>query len=229
MAIALDATGQSGQATDFQTSFSFTHTLGAGSNRIVLVGIYGRQGGTGFNPAVPTYGGVNMTSVQEQGWNVTSGWASGLWVIKDASISTGSNTVAWTASSSDGKSYGVVAASFTGVDQTTPTENATGANNTDATPTITVTSATGNLVIALFGVDGDPATVTFTMDGTEIIRNTVVSPDQHSRAIMESKPGGASVTCTPTVANNPSTWFASGVSLKAASGGGGTTPVMWLH
>jgi len=214
MAIAFDAAAQSGQATNSQTVFSFSHTLGAGANRVVVVGIAGRQGGTGFNPTAPTYGGVSMTSVWEEDRNVSNGRAVAIYIIKET-LTTGANTVAWTATSADTVSYGLIAASFTGVDQTAPTSGATGNNGGDTTPTLTITSATDSMVLTINYIGSDPATATLTCDGTERIRNVVTSPDTHSRCVCQTKPGAASVVMAPTQAGT-TTWIEAGMSLKDA-------------
>lgn len=229
MAIALDATAQSGQATDFQTVFSFNHVLGGGSLRAVVVGIAGRQGGSGSAAPTPTYNGVNMTQVQAQGWSTVSGFCAGLWIIKEASLpAAGTYAVAVTIADSDQMSYGIVASSWTGVDQATTTQNPTGAAGADATPTLTVTSAANNLVLTANMLNGDPATTTLVCDGTERVRNTVTTPDTHDRCIMQTKPGAASVVMAPTQAGN-SSWVESGVSIIADAGGVGNPKVMFLH
>lgn len=232
MAITLDATAQSGEATDFQTSFSFNHTLGSGSNRVVFVGIAGRQGGSGSAIPTPTYNSVNMTLVSSVGWTTASNQCCGIWVIKDASLpAAGTYAVAVTMADSDSSSYGVVAASYTGVDQTTPTDNANSGTGSDSTPTVTFTSATDDMVITVNELGNDPAGTTMVCDGTEIVRNTVVSPDTHQRCIMQTKPGGASVTMAPTQngGSGQSAWREAGSNVNAATGGGGGGGLMWLH
>jgi hypothetical protein len=211
----LDATAQSGQATAAQTAFSFNHVLGGGANRAVFVGVAGRQGGSGSAIPTPTYNGVSMTLVQGQWVQGGANHGSGLWVMKESALpAAGTYAVACTFGDADTNSYGLVAASYTVVDGTTPTSNPTGGNAVDGTPTITIASAIGNLVLSVHLIGGDPASSTLVADGTEIIRNVVANGQQFNRCVMQTKAGAASVTMAPTQVGT-STWYASGASVNA--------------
>ena len=127
-AIAHDADSNAGSSVGNVSSFSWAHTC-TGSNLILAVRISVRSNaGTGtVHPTAVTYNSVGLTEQQHYS-PIGGGYPSsynyvGIWYLK--APATGSNTIAVTLSGSPGGTDVYASAtSFTGVDQTTPIDNA---------------------------------------------------------------------------------------------------------
>ena len=120
-------------------SLTWAHTVGAaGTNRILIVGVSYRTGGTSITGV--TYGGQSLTFIG--GISVTGGRVE-LWYI--VAPLTGTNDVVVSGTGKKEKIAG--ATSWTGVHQTTPLGAAAFATGTSITPSVNVTSATGEVVV----------------------------------------------------------------------------------
>lgn len=142
MAIAFVA-GTAGAQTG--VTLTFSHTVSAGSDRILAVGISNSHTGRVHNSC--TYGGVSMTkqlSVYFAG--DTSDEVMSIWTLVAPAVGT-ANVVASISGSSIGHAVYGVAGSFTGVHQTT----SIGTTNKDETTPGTSVSA------AIAGASGDMA------------------------------------------------------------------------
>src|SRR5581483_612759 len=137
MAIAFDNATDSGAQNG--SPFTFSHTTGNGSNRLLLLFIHNTTG-TNDNPSSVTYDGVAMTQLGTTNGN---GWTESIWYL--ANPNSGAKTVSVTSTNSN-FSY-CTAISFTGcsgvVDNYT-TNIQIGSNNSC---TMNVSSATGNVVV----------------------------------------------------------------------------------
>lgn len=133
MAVAFDA-GSGGQVAS-NTVLNITHVC-TGSNLCLVVGVGSPNSGDQITGA--TYNGVAMTLVRAEG--VAQQWVKLYRLVAPA---TGSHTLA--ISTSPASFMEAVAASFTGVDQTTPSDDNQGSNNGSQTSpsTVTVTCSTG--------------------------------------------------------------------------------------
>jgi hypothetical protein len=137
MALAFDAVA-SGQANG-TGPFTFSHTT-SGANRLLVVGILIHAGG-GLTVTAVTYNGVAMTVIPSS--EVIGTYAVSMYsLIAPAS---GTNTVSISVSSNAEIGFGSV--SFTGADQTTPFGTANTATGTSTTPSVTVSSATDEIVM----------------------------------------------------------------------------------
>lgn len=136
MAIAFDAASEAGTPA-YATSLSWSHTC-TGDNRILIVGLSFFL--TVTDVAV-TYNGVAMTLVD----NAVGGNGGKPWMFRLVAPATGSNTIAasWTTSSSCAGG----GMSFTGVSQSAPLGTAAKNTGASTTPTVDVTSASGELVV----------------------------------------------------------------------------------
>ncbi len=159
-AIAVDSTG-SAQGFDNAgvASLTWPHTVGASTNRALVVGV---STTTTVLPVAPfarvrnappgvTYNGVALTRI---GTRLSPGNTSAIemFLLVDPPVGTANVVVTFlplTVNYAVGGS-----ASFTGVNQSTPTGEFTSNGGTDTAPTVTVTdSNTGDLVIDTLGVD----------------------------------------------------------------------------
>jgi len=148
-AIAFDGTAKGSSASD--NIYSYSHTIGSGSNRILIVGTSSEDNGTeaATIPTGVTYNGVSMIKVTNSDVTVGSGPYNGsaLWYLLEASLpSTGSYTVEVTHSEAqDGPSSGSM--SFTGAKQEAPEQATTGSAVSGSGKTTSITTQSANAMI----------------------------------------------------------------------------------
>ena len=191
---------------DWTTSYTCS-----GSNRVLYVFYTGRgaapptSGATGI-----TYNGVALSLLAQAADGGGFVWCE-LWRL--IAPATGANTL-----SIDGKLAQRVttnAISFTGADQTTPEGTPVTAGSTTGSPTLNVSSASGQIVIDGVCIQNDDNTSTLTAGANQNEENTQSTSNGTSNGIRGScstEPGGASITMswTPDVADN---WAQIGVNV----------------
>ena len=139
------APGAVGASVASGSTLSWNHTVTAtGSDRLLTVGVVvGKSNDKGLVLAVK-YNGVPMTSAGiVHSNNRTAGFVQLFYLVAPA---TGTNQVLVTMTGGTG-SIEAGSVSFTGVNQTTPIRNITTAFGNSATPSVTVASAPGNMVV----------------------------------------------------------------------------------
>lgn len=122
MAIALDATSAS--AWTDASPLTWNHTVGTGDDRFLVVGI-STAGGSSASPTSVTFDGVSMTKVREDPFGTTL--ASSVWVLENPNSGTKVISVAFNDTLQN--CFGG-AISYTGVNQSTTVDSATGTNGT---------------------------------------------------------------------------------------------------
>lgn len=214
MAVAVDATGTKGKATVLGTTgISYTGlTIGASlSNGALLVGlahditvssvaVVWDSGGT--NQSLTRVGLTSGPSGNED----TEWWA----VVNPVS---GNKTLKVTWNAVTAEMY-IGAQSYTGVDQTggaTSFAHFNGTSGISAAPSIAITSATGNIVVAAIAQDGNLNTVSGTLFWA--IDNT----GPNIGVGMFRSAGVASVTMSGSIGGTAN-WSISGVDIVAAGG-----------
>ena len=196
MAIAFDAASKSKKAGT--STLSWTHIC-TGSNLFLFVGIHT----TSSVPTGVTYGGNALDKIFDQTIVATdsiTGWG------KIVSAGTANIEVSWAGS----QTVVCGAASYTGVNQTTPTDVAAKASGNSGTATVNVNSAVGDLVICAMG-DFTHAVVVNETERWEQECNA-----NYSYGSEET--GAASVTMSWTK-DSSGWWGIGGVSLNPAEGG----------
>lgn len=185
----------------------------SGSDRYLLVGI-------GTNTSMTctgiTYNGVAMTIIGSAVDNTDSGANSRLYVFELIAPASGANNIV--ASFSGAPSYRTMfGISFTDVHQTTPTGTAaTATTNNSATPSVTVTSATGELVVDFHSAHASLATFSAGSGQTSRLTQTT-----DIGMCCSTEAGASSVVMDWSNTNNR--WYSSrGIPLKPA--GGASTP-----
>lgn len=123
------------------SSLTFSHTVSAGNNRILLVGVSAETGVSAI-----TFGGVGLTKLDDNNF----GNSNSVWYLIAPSVSTADIVVTFGGS---GNLYpAVIAANFTDVNQSTPNRTvANSASNSNTGCTVSVTSETGDLVVDFNG------------------------------------------------------------------------------
>lgn len=214
MAVAFDAKGT---VKDVVVS-SLTDTsltIGTGGSNYALVVYVCSQSTIGAPTYTVTWNGVTVPLVGTPTWVAASSGGTALFCL--AGPATGNHTLSVSTSVHVAGELHVIAASFTGVDQTTPAQNpASATGQTNTTATISVTSATGNIATAIFAQDQQPNNST---NGTNIVLNNV-GPGMGCAANYIA--GSATATLTATAGGSATDWTISAMDLLAASGGGPT-------
>lgn len=222
MAVAFDALGpgSSGSATGNVTSINWNHTCGSGSNRLLVVGV----GMGGANPGVSisvTYGSSTLTSAgQVSSDNQADGFVQLFYLTAPAS---GTNTI--TVTNTGGQSRDLLGGSltFTGVDQTTPIANTTTNFGADTNPTVTVTSASGNMVVDAV-VCGSPL---LSSNQTLQWMNNLNGNTAAGNAAQSTASGASSVTMS--YSSNNDWWGIIATSIRAAAAAPSGVTTAWLR
>ena len=152
--VAFSGSGTVSSSSSSRTSATFSHTVGAGTDRLLLVTVL-TDGDEDVSSI--TYGGVALTQTIERDFGSDEGTAVEIWYLKNATVGT-ANIVVSFASSVD-PSY-IRAENLTGVDQTTPIGATASAVGDSDSISVNITTTTANSLIfgavALHGGDTDP-------------------------------------------------------------------------
>ncbi|MBK7764284.1 MAG: hypothetical protein IPI46_13225 [Bacteroidetes bacterium] len=208
-------TSSASSANPNSTTFTLSHTVGTGSNRLLMVGISQKNKTiTGV-----TYGGTAMTLLDER----ITGTNARIHVYYMIAPPSGTADVVVTLSANPDKGIIVGATTFTGVNQAggastfgTWVEN----NLNNNTATIAATSATGELV---YGVVAYRNTNMTLGAGQTSLWNIASGGEMRGGASTE--PGAASVTMSWTGASSQD-WAIGAVSIKPAAAINNTTFTM---
>ena len=191
-------------ATNVATT-SWSQTIDNGANRLLLVGV--SFAGTSRYITSMTYGGVAMTLVGSAGVNRRVE----LWRLLNPTVGTGTILANWSGSSD------VVfwSGSFTNVDQTTPFGTFQSASGNSTTPSVTVSSATGQLVVDVMAAAGDAGTINPGSAQALICSGNTGTSSGDARGGGSSEPGASSVTMTWSLSNSK-VWDIGAVAIRPA-------------
>ncbi|RLD38556.1 MAG: hypothetical protein DRI89_14230, partial [Bacteroidetes bacterium] len=184
------------------TTFSLTHISDAGDNRLLLVGISLQRDKADALVTGVTYGGSPMTSVGQ----VANGNKARIAIYQMVDPPVGSATVEATFSASPDKGVVMGATTFLGVDQATPLGTFAPATAKSTTPTVNVTSATGELVFDVVAVKDVAASADGLQDEL-----WSTNPDKVGGG-ASTKSGSTSTTMSWTTGDKE--WAIGGVSIK---------------
>jgi len=198
--VALDSVS-GGQGALAATSLSWSHTVGSGSNRVLVVGVVGN-----CTPSV-SYGGTTLTRVAHVNNNNTTPGSTDLFELTNPRSGTNTVQVSYTGCTSDVEAGSI---SFTGVNQTTPLAHVSTNFGSGTSPQVTITSATGDMVV---DVIGNGSTISSSSQSLRWIKNqngnTAAGNGAQSTAL-----GASSVTMRYTVLSD--WWGIIAVDLAAA-------------
>lgn len=218
---AANTTANTGTSTS-ATSLTFSHTPGSGSDRllIVTVAVGGTDtGGTTATVSGVTFGGTAMTLVGSRS-NPTSGTAEARsYMYRLVNPGSAAANVVVTATGACTMVAG--ATTFNGVNQTTPLGTYVSAGGTGTSASVTVTSATGELVIGHVGWDSSPTISLPSGSGqTSLHSARIANPGNTLGGAASTEAGAASVVHSYT-SNDIQEWAIGAVSIKPAAGGSG--------
>jgi len=243
--ITVDGAVSSATGAANASSVSFSHTTGAGSNRLLLVGVSWNAGSTDRTISSVTFtpsGGSAVTLSPVITQKVPSQLrysAIYRWPASTALPSGQAGTVAITFSGAVSNGIVAGAANFAGVNQTTPLGTAAGAGaaSQGTTPTVTLTGLSGNeLVFDNVFMGGNDSSQTLTAGaGQTQLWNAFVSNTR--AAASTEKATGSSVTMSWTAASS-AWWAIAAVPINpapaydltvAVDGVGTTSPAAGVH
>ena len=193
-------------------TLTISFALGAGSNRVVYVGI--STGGNGTAISGVTYDSDALTELYDDAGGPTFAHIALYRIVEADGLATGTADVVVTAASATDISAIVVAVQD--VDQTTPNDAVDSANFDDGSSANTISSATGDLVVE-FAAMGDPSSATTA--NTELADDYFVT--SNILIVAQSAAGAASVVLDWTPSQAPGWYRSVAVNVNAASGGGG--------
>jgi hypothetical protein len=176
---------------------------GAGSNRLLVVGISSQ--GAGGSMTV-TFGGVALALVPgSSGTNGTT--HTEMWYLVNPASSAATIQATWTGA----RALVMGAVAFNNVDQTTPVQSGTFATGTSTAPAVTITSEPGDMTMAVAGKLTDLGAETPASRWHDVSR-------ANQKGGGSTVTGGATVTHTWTASATSTVWTASGVNVKQVGG-----------
>lgn len=206
MAIAFD--NATGAAASFASSITQALTVGSGSDRALFVGSFSNA--TSTTPTTATYNGVGLTADAAA---VCTGFGKGAGYAMAAPASGANNVVT---NYSDANAIVIlIAMSYTGVDQTTPSSTGNGAATTSADATVNVTSDANDLIAAALYAASAFGTWTA---GTGTTDRTVINGH---RVGGDEPGGGGSTTINWTGTSDP--WMLVAINLNVSGGAAAPT------
>jgi len=205
-AVAVDSTSHT-----FANSATHTwsHTVGAGSNRVLVVGVSNRDGTRTVSTV--TYGGVALTRI---GLQNGAGTANRVELWRLIAPATGTANIIVTLSGSTETVAGAV--SYTGVDQTTPFGTFASASGTSTAPSVAVTSASGEVVMDVVAANGDSDGATVGTGQTQRWNDFTGTGGGDIHGAGSTEPGAASVTMAWTLVASKA-WAIGAVPVKPAT------------
>lgn len=175
-----------------QSLQSFNHTIGSGSDRILLVGACTVGGGSLPTFTTMSYNSVAMTQLFQLGSLIFGRYNTlTVFYLLESSLPTGGGTYSVAYQTASGPYSAVVhAISFANVIQSAPT-------NTNTTQSSQNPAATSNVATSLTTLNANSLLVDFITYDTEQITNVVVTPGQVGRSTLSQ--GGSITASTSTL------------------------------
>ncbi|MBI4848420.1 MAG: Ig-like domain-containing protein, partial [Nitrospirae bacterium] len=213
-AIAVDGTATNSSSTT--STVSWSHTVGTGSNRLLVVGVSFDARNSNTVSSV-TYGGTALTNLRAEGTGANFARTE-IWYL--TAPASGSNTITVTIGGTATDKLNMAGAvSYTGVDQTTPFSSNRGAAGTTASaPSVSISSATGNLIFDIFATYRPTTTPSQGAGQTLYWKNTTQGTTGVNGG-MSSKAGTSATTMSWTgraTTGTGNVWSISAASIKAA-------------
>ena len=217
-AITKDNTSSAATSSAGATSLTWSHTVGSGSNRILIVDISTRH-----SDAVTsvTYDGLALQLIGAEG-DVGNEAHIEMWDLVAPPVGTGNIVVALNSS----QTISAGAVDFFGVNQSTPLGTFASAEPTTATPSVIVSSAPGDLVIDAVAIQ---ASETLTGPGsgqTQLWNYSTGTGSNDCVGGGSTAPGAASVTMSWTASGSANTAIGA-VSLIAAPATGSVSGTVY--
>jgi hypothetical protein len=198
----------SGPATAAAT-LTFAHTVGAGANRLLLVGVHASAGTATVSSVM--YGTANLTQVGSAVSPSNLNRAE-IWSLVNPPAGTGNVVV--TLSAAENLAAGAV--SYLGVDQAAPLSAPVSASGAAVGPSVVVSSATDQLVVSAVSTDGDALSLSAGAGQSVQYNTNTGALSTNILAAGSRAPGAPSVTMSWTLGVPLIDWSMVGVALLPA-------------
>ena len=190
------------------SSLSFAHTVNSGTHGILLVEVAGTHGNAADPVSSVTYGGQSLTYVGAA--NLPNNTFADIWYLLAPPAGT-ANVVVTTAGS---QHFMAGATDYFGVNQTTPLGTLYTATGFSTTPSVTLASAAGQLVVDSLGTHGDAAWITPTGPGqTQLWSQNTGGASGDGLGGGSDQAGAASVTMSWSEGGNDQ-WALAAIGLN---------------
>jgi hypothetical protein len=215
-AVSFDASSHVNAYYPAGDTISWSHTVGSGSNRILIVGVSLRRSGSSEIVSNVKFGSQSLTyKGRGESTDPSKKYVAELWYL--IAPSPGTAQIKVTFSGAVNSTVGG-ACSFTGVDQSTPLGTFASAGGSGSeNPLVTVSSAAGELVIDVLSIKGKNNNA-ITADPGQTKRwsdSTGNDANDHTMGGGSTKGGATSVTMSWTVVSQEQ-WSMAAVSMKPA-------------
>lgn len=197
-------------------ALTFSHTVGSGSNRILIVGVSIDRTSTVSVINTVTYGGTALTNIGNT-TSTSSVMRISLWRLVSPAVGTANVVV--TPVGGNSTDFVAGATSYRGVDQTTPLGTFAEATGGSGTPTVNVSSATNELVVDAVAVDGALLGNSISEGAGQTERYNVNTAGLLGGGMIgagSTEPGAATVTMSWTQNGLNGRWAIGAVPLKPA-------------
>ncbi|WP_461175385.1 DUF4347 domain-containing protein, partial [Uliginosibacterium flavum] len=212
LTITQDAVTTAATSTLGATSLTLAHTVGAGTNSILIVE-YSTRGTD--SPTSITYNGVALTRLDTNANSTVV--TTEIWYLKNPAA--GAHNIVVTMPGS-AKEFAIGATSYFNVDQTSTFGTVAKATGTGTAVSVTVASATGNLVIDAMATRQQGGVPSVGSGQIQRWTNSSGTGSAEPLGAGSSETGAASVTMSWTLADAME-WATIGVSLNAANDASG--------
>jgi hypothetical protein len=216
-AIAFDSSATS--TTQTASPITWNHTVGSGTNTLLVVGctLFGLRTGAQPTATAATFNGVSMTEIRAEQRNISGGAIeTSVWFLH--APASGTYQVSVTATIGTSPKEACASASYTGVQQIDTADASNGlTGNTTGDNTFTVTTIADNAWIFSIGlVGGTSPTITSdqTSRGTVNLLSTVINRAEDTNVAMT--PAGTK-TVGFTIGGTGVYWTMTGASFAPAS------------
>ena len=209
--IAVDTISSAATASGGAASLTFSHTVNSGSDSILIVEVTSSHGGAGDPVTSVTYGGQNLTLLGSA--NLPNAESADIWYLLAPPVGTASVVVTLTGSCH----FVAGATDYFGVDQATPLGTLVTATGNSSTPSLTVASAAGQLVIDSLIAQGDVAPIAPSGPGqTQLWSQTTGTSAGDALGGGSDQAGASSVTMSWTQ-SSAKNWALAAVPLISAA------------
>jgi uncharacterized repeat protein (TIGR01451 family) len=191
-------------ATNVATK-TWSHTVNSGNNRILIVGIALADHATSVSSI--TYGGTALTRITQ---SIVRNEVE-IWYVIAPPVGTANVVANWSAA----KDMVGWSGTFTNVDQTYPIGDSQIANGNNTTPSVTVSAASGDIVVDTVSANGDGLSLTVGAGQTQICSGATGTAGGDCRGASSYESGASSVTMSWTE-GAAKDWDIAAVVLKLA-------------
>ena len=175
------------------STLSWSHTVAAGTNRLLLVTVAHRDGNKDVSGV--TFGGVDLTVRMSSG---TSNNSTAIYYLVNPPV--GTATVQVTMS---GSVYVAASATnFTGVDPVSPFSPGAASVGTSSTASVSLPSAVGTVVVSAVAANGDAGTLRLLGSGSSFWNDGTGTNKNNIRGAAATRPGGGTVTVGQTLSSS---------------------------